>query len=199
MKRIHSIIAVALVATMSLGCVSVFASEKTKVENKPFRPAVMMNRELRGNRNIGIEMSEEMKAERIEKQKAFLAEKLAAGKITQEEYDEIIAATDAGTYKAEKKMYIGMKDKGNKAPEMTEEQKAERIEKQKASLAEKLAAGKITQEKYDETIAAIDAGTYKSDINKADRKIGCKMKGRNHNAPKMNKEKKAADNTTSAE
>lgn len=49
---------------------------------------------------------------------------------------------------------------GRKKPELTDEQKAAMLEKCKANLAEKLAAGEITQEKYDEAIAKIEAGEF---------------------------------------
>ena len=43
-------------------------------------------------------------------------------------------------------------------PELTEEQKAEMLEKAKAALDEKLASGEIEQEKYDEMLAKLEAG-----------------------------------------
>lgn len=52
-------------------------------------------------------------------------------------------------------------DRRNWKPcEMTEEEKAARIENFKAKLAEKLAAGEITQEKYDEIIANMESGNF---------------------------------------
>ncbi len=48
-----------------------------------------------------------------------------------------------------------------KPEEALSEEKAAKLEEVKAKLAEKLEAGEITQEEYDEAIAAIDAGEYK--------------------------------------
>lgn len=50
-------------------------------------------------------------------------------------------------------------------PELTDEQKAQMLEDVKAKLAEKLEAGEITQEQYDEKIAAIEAGDFKPTNN----------------------------------
>ena len=43
-------------------------------------------------------------------------------------------------------------------PELTDEQKAEMLVEMKARLAEDLAEGKLTEEQYDEMLAAVEAG-----------------------------------------
>ena len=113
-----------------------------------------------GGKGVKGEMTEEEKVAKIEKRKADLAEKLETGEITQEKYDEIIAAIEAGDFMRSGKNVKGMKGKMTKKAEMTEEEKAAKIEELKADLAEKLEAGEITQEKYDEIIAAINAGNF---------------------------------------
>ena len=126
-----------------------------RIESGDFKP------DRRGGRDKADkpELTEEEKAARAEKAKAKLAEKLAEGKITQEEYDEALAKIESGDFKPDRK---GGKDKAEK-PELTEEEKAARVEKAKAKLAEKLAEGKITQEEYDEALAKIESGDFKPD------------------------------------
>lgn len=48
--------------------------------------------------------------------------------------------------------------KSKEKKELTDEQKAEMLEKAKTRLASQLEEGKITQEKYDEAMASIEAG-----------------------------------------
>lgn len=52
--------------------------------------------------------------------------------------------------------------KGEKPEEMTEEEKEAKLEEIKAELASKLEAEEITQEEYDEMLAALESGKFKS-------------------------------------
>lgn len=88
-----------------------------------------------------------------------LSEKLESGKISQEKYDEIIAAIEAGEFRSAWGN-IAMRGKRGNAVELTEEQKAELSARRAEMLDEKLAAGEITQEQYDEIIAAIESGDF---------------------------------------
>ena len=190
MKRLTKVIAVTAAAAMSFSCISAYAAQTAgKSGRMSFQSAVKkvemteegktakleagkITRGIYGDAVSAIEpgdckfgrkgmngekteMTEEEKAERVEKIKACLAAKLEAGEITQEKYDEAIAAIESGDYK------FGRKGMNREKPEMTEEEKAERLEKIKSCLAAKLEAGEITQEKYDEAIAAIESGYCK--------------------------------------
>ena len=97
--------------------------------------------------------------------KAKLAEKLESGEITQEEYDERIAAIESGDFKPMGRGFGKMKGQPSEKPELTDEQKTQMLEDMKAKLAEKLEAGEITQEQYDERIAAIESGDFKPNKN----------------------------------
>ena len=52
------------------------------------------------------------------------------------------------------------RDRGSVRAELTEEQIAERVENMRERLAQRLADGRITQEEYDERIAAIESGDF---------------------------------------
>ena len=99
-----------------------------------------------------VELTEEQKAERLEKMKERLAEDLADGKITQEQYDQMLSSMESGEFH--------MNRGGGKMEELTDEQKEEMLTKMKERLAEELAEGKITQDQYDESIADIEAGNF---------------------------------------
>ncbi len=168
MKHLSKIVTAAAVAALSLSCVSAFAmgersnaGQETAQTNVEEKKADRSKPECKGGKDKAEkpELTEEEKAARAEKAKARLAEKLAEGKITQEEYDEKLAKIEAGDFKPD---FKGGRDKADK-PELTEEEKAARAEKAKAKLAEKLAEGKITQEEYDEALAKIESGDFKPD------------------------------------
>jgi uncharacterized membrane protein len=78
---------------------------------------------------------------------------LAEGKITQEQYDEKLAAIESGEWRGG----FGKFPEGER-PELTEEQKAEAKAKEQERLDKMLAEGKITQEQYDEKLSAIESG-----------------------------------------
>lgn len=163
-KRTIAAIALAAAVTSS-GSVPALAAEAAAPSQKSERPAIPVNAgtgkadlKLGEGRNVigrkGAEMTEEEKAARIEKRKATLAEKLAAGEITQEKYDEMAADLEAG------KFAPGKRDFNGKA-KVPGEGKAGQPGNFKEKLAEKLAAGKITQEKYDEMVAKMESGNFK--------------------------------------
>lgn len=97
--------------------------------------------------------------------KTDLDEMLAAGEITQEQYDSLTQRIEKG---APRKMGGGRfgkeglgKGHGNfKKIEMTEEQKAEFKTKAKENLKARLDEGKITQEEYDAQLAKIENGEF---------------------------------------
>ena len=163
MKHLIKIVSAAAVAALTLSCVSAFAkSDKSKAgqETASTQVTVEEKKAERGRDKADKpELTEEEKAAKAEKMKAKLAEKLAEGKITQEEYDAELARIEAGDFKPDRR---GGRDKADK-PELTEEEKAAKAEKMKAKLAEKLAEGKITQEEYDAELARIESGDFKPD------------------------------------
>lgn len=95
----------------------------------------------KGNMSERPELTEEEKAEMKARRDERLAQDLADGKITQEEYEEMINSD----------FQIGRGNRGER-PELTEEEKAEMKAKRDERLAQDLAYGKITQEEYDERI-----------------------------------------------
>lgn len=152
---------------------------KEKFEAKPKRN----NME---EKNMSTEIAEE-KTAKIEELKADLAAKLEAGEITQEEYDKAVAKI-----KGEDFMFGGnggrdMKDEKPEEVEMTEEEKAAKIEELKADLAAKLEASEITQEEYDEAISKIAVEDFEHG-----RKIGKNRRNGNRNVPVINDESENA-------
>lgn len=121
------------------------------------------NKGMRIEKPEKVEMTEEEKAAKIEELKADLAIKLEAGEITQEEYDEAIAKIEAGDFIRGGKDDRGMKGEKPEEVEMTEEEKAAKVEELKADLTAKLEAGEITQEEYDEKLAKIESGDFRLD------------------------------------
>ena len=53
---------------------------------------------------------------------------------------------------------VVMKERTEKAPKLTEEEKAAKLAEIQTALSEKLANGEITQEQYDDVIAKLEAG-----------------------------------------
>jgi uncharacterized membrane protein len=96
--------------------------------------------------------------EEIESQmKEKLAQFLADGKITQEQYDQ--AMSDIAEGKMPEMFDRGRGGYGeNDSTELTEEQKAEMQSKMKERFAQLLADGKITQEQYDQAMSDIAEG-----------------------------------------
>jgi len=108
-----------------------------------------------------IELTEEQVAQRAEEARARLQQRVTDGSITQEEYESRLAAIESGEFRGSRgSRSEGSRSERNASGEqrtprserepLTEEQIAERLEKSKAKLEQKLAAGEITQAEYDE-------------------------------------------------
>lgn len=108
MKKSVKVIAGLMIAVLSVSSVSVYAAEKAATRE---RPAVSKRTDVpKGNFGFPFsgrgnaekpqrkELTEEEKAAKIEEAKKSLAEKLAAGKITQEQHDEMLAKIEAGDF-----------------------------------------------------------------------------------------------------
>jgi len=193
MKKLSKVIAITAVVAMSFSCLSTYAAEmpestkmvenrisqkvnwdgeRTEINREEFAAAIESGEfdgiagKRGGRTSFGgnrIELSDEQKTERIEKIAAELTEKLQAGEITQEEYDEVIAKIEVGDFIRGGKDGRGMKGEKPENVEMTEEEKAAKIEELKTDLAAKLEAGEITQEEYDEKLAKIESGDFRLD------------------------------------
>ena len=107
--------------------------------------------------SIRMELTEEQIAERAEHMRERLTQRLEDGRITQEQYDERIAAIESGEFPMSGKRSRGG---GRERVELTEEQIAERVAQIRERLDQRLADGSITQEQYDEKIAALESGEY---------------------------------------
>lgn len=154
MKRISNVITAVIVAAVSLSCVSVCAVENFSYTSK--RPAFART-EAKAEKKW---LTDEENASRLEEFKADLAAKLEAGKITQEKYDAIISAIESGKFPFVGKYGKNIKCEKPRKNWLTDEENAAKLEKFKANLAAKLEAGKITQEKYDKIISAIESGNF---------------------------------------
>ena len=127
--------------------------------------------------------------------KTDLDEMLAAGEITQEQYDSLTQRIEKG---APRKMGGGRfgkeglgKGHGNfKKIEMTEEQKTEMKAKVKENLKARLDEGKITQEEYDAQLAKIENGEFTPGFGKGPQKF---------ERPEMTEEQKAEFKTKAKE
>lgn len=161
-----------MVTTLSLSSMALFAAENTTGVTETITTPIEVSQDTQTTD------VEEILTQRIEKIKATLAEKLEAGAITQEKYDEIMANIEAGNF-----MNYNNADKSELTSEMIEEMKAQRIEKITLALAEKLESGEITQEKYDEMMTAIESGDVTA--NKVSRQLGnawCEYEGSENTA-----------------
>ena len=107
---------------------------------------------------VRMELTEEQIAERAANARERLEQRLADGRITQEEFDERNAAIESGDFSRSRRS----RDNGEarERTELTEEQKAERLERARERLEQRLADGDITQEEYNEKLAAIESGEY---------------------------------------
>ncbi|MDD6564286.1 MAG: hypothetical protein PUF08_04315 [Clostridiales bacterium] len=114
MKNITKVFALVAAAALSLGSISAFAADTDETVKRANRPTFSMNLEaktgdfkqmgrgfdkMNGQMPEKPELTDEQKAQLLEDMKAKLAEKLEAGEITQEEYDERIAAIESGDFK----------------------------------------------------------------------------------------------------
>ena len=111
----------------------------------------------RERNRVRVELTEEQIAERLENARERLQQRLDDGRITQEEFNEMSAAIDSGEYP-----FAGRNRRGGsrERAELTEEQIAERLASARERLDQRLADGSITQEEYDEKLAAIESGEY---------------------------------------
>jgi len=118
-----------------------------------------------------IELTEEQIAERIENRRDRLAQRLADGSITQEEYDARIAAIESGEYPSGDRVRSGSRSsrsadgenrsRNSERTPLTDEQIEERKEKMRDRLAQELADGNITQAEYNEKLEAIESGEFR--------------------------------------
>jgi hypothetical protein len=86
---------------------------------------------------------------------------LQDGSISEEQHEYLTSEVEKGILRGfEKKHPMNNRGK-NKAPEMTEEQKAQMTERIKANLSAMLEEGKITKEEYEEKISAVEKGDFR--------------------------------------
>jgi uncharacterized membrane protein len=114
---------------------------------------------------VRVELTEEQIAERVENARERLQQRLNDGRITQEEFNDRIAAIDSGEYpSSDRSRRGGSRERSGERTELTEEQRAqrhaERLENAIERLEQKLADGNITQEEYNEKLAALESGEY---------------------------------------
>ncbi|MDD2233864.1 MAG: hypothetical protein PHZ11_02230 [Desulfitobacteriaceae bacterium] len=149
-KLLAVISAIALIGTMTTVAL---AENNTKGNFSKERPVMTDMQKLQR-----VELTDEQKAEKVAEMKEKLAQNLADGKIIQEQYDEMIAAFENGDFSKFGGMRGDRSGFGGKKTELTDEQKAEMEAKMKEQLVQALADSKITQEKYDEMIVALEKG-----------------------------------------
>ena len=125
--------------------------------------------------SVRVELTEEQIAERAAIHRERLEQRLADGRITQEEFDERIAAIESGEYTARSRSGGRSRDRNAEREPLTEEQIAERTEKMRERLAQALADEKITQEEYNEKIEALENG----ELRGLGRSRGNKSEGEN--------------------
>lgn len=191
MKKVTKAVAVMMIAALAVGSLSVYAAEANGRGGRGEHPA--FSKRMGDFKGWGKdhnkceqpqrqELTEEEKAAKAEEMKAnckkALDEQLAAGKITQEQYDEAVEKLEAGEFGFQGKQFHGNRDKmhgkgafngfrgkNGKQAELTEEEKTARLETMKENwkkmLDKQLAEGKITQEQYDEAIAKLGSGEFK--------------------------------------
>jgi len=122
----------------------------------------------RDRTRVQIELTEEQIAERVENARERLQQRLNDGRITQDEFNERIAALDSGEYQfsGRSSRGSGSRDRGSDRAELTDEQRAqrlaERLESARERLEQRLADGSITQEEYNEKLEALESGEYPS-------------------------------------
>lgn len=145
MKKIFTLAAAFLIAAMSLGSTTAFAAEVPEFSRPSERPAFLENAEIREK----PELTDEEKAAMLENARASLDEKLTAGEITQEQYDEIIAKIESGSFAFRGKGFKGgrgFKDMDGEKPEwaeLTEEEKAAMLENIKSSIGDNFQNGRL--------------------------------------------------------
>jgi len=161
-----------------------------------------------GDKGEAPEMTDEQKAERLEKIQEELDQKVEDGDLTQDEADEIYAACEdgdmSGYFEAIGRQGGSVAPKSDKgeAPEMTDEQKAERLEKIQEELEQKVEDGDLTQAEADAIYAACENGDMSSYFEAIGRQGGkggsVALKGDKGEAPKMSDEQKAEQEENAA-
>lgn len=129
MKMTKILAIIGIVVLLGITAIEAFAADNTKNDISKGCPL----------------MTDEQKAEMQLKMEERLAQALADGKITQEQYDSMLDGSFEGRMMHK---FGGRGFKGGK-PDLTDEQKAEMQSKMEERLAQALADGKITQEQYD--------------------------------------------------
>ncbi len=146
--KVSKLIALFLTAVMILASFTVLGDEATK----PIRERVKAAAMVKAGPKLTDEQKAEMKAKRLEALKENLDKRVAEGKLTQEQADEIYANAEEGKFPF-----------GKREP-LTEEQKAEmkakRLETLKENLDKRVAEGKLTQEQADEIYAKAEEGKF---------------------------------------
>ncbi|NCC87007.1 MAG: hypothetical protein EOM05_03940 [Clostridia bacterium] len=159
-KIVSSVLAVGVLLTTGI---TAFATTDTEANTTTSSNTTISEKSCDKGSMKKVELTDEQKAEKADKMKETLAQKLDDGSITQEQYDKAIANIADG----KKPMILG---EGNKdRPELTDEQKAEKADKMKETLAQKLEDGSITQEQYDKAIANIADGKKPEILGKGDK------------------------------
>ena len=122
----------------------------------------------RERNRVRAELTEEQIAQRLDNARQRLQQRLDDERITQEEFNEMNAAIDSGEYpfSGRSNRSSGSRERSTERAELTDEQRAERLAERLANarerLEQKLADGSITQEEYNEKLAAIESGEYPS-------------------------------------
>lgn len=159
MKKFNKIVSGALIVgvLMSTG-VTTFAATNT------IEPSALASKESRDLANTQrpdkskrSQLTDEQKVQKIDTMKENLKERLDAGEVSQEEYDQVIKDIEDGI----KPMGLrkGKDRPGNmERPDLTDEEKSQIIDKMKERINERLEAGDITQEQYDRAIKDIEDG-----------------------------------------
>lgn len=140
-------IIISFVLVMSILAISVYAQSTIK-QRKPFE-------------SKSVTISEQQQKILSAKIKTDLDEMLQDGSISKEQYEYLASRVEKGILRGfEKKHPMNNRGK-NKAPEMTEEQKAQMIERIKAKLRAEFEDGKITKEEYEEKISELEKSDFK--------------------------------------
>lgn len=159
MKLKRAITVFTLAALLGSGSIIAFADSATKTDEQEAQ--LKLEKGIRSNvmgklglGKEGRELTEEEITELKTKREEALKKALEEGKITQEEYDEMInCSLNDGKFKFKG---LGL---GREKRELTEEEKAELKTKRDAYLKEALDDGKITEEEYNSLKnAPIEAG-----------------------------------------
>jgi|GEM_PF-5522333 len=142
------------------------------------------------------ELTDEQKAAQLEKIQTELDQKVTDGDLTQDEADEIYAACEDGDMSSYFEAVGRQGGPGapgetrGTAPEMTDEQKADMLEKIQAELDQKVEEGDLTQDEADEIYAACEDGDMSSYFEA--------VKGDKGTAPELTDEQKAQQEENTA-